>query len=164
MLPKEDQIEENSCKERIRSILGKWKVNIANLEDTETRRVRMRNQINGSAILTFDVLRKVAYSLPQVSCDWLLLGEGDMMRAEHVGSRIYQNSYNNQLAPGSIQKGPVAIGHDTVNVIRNREIQERDDLIAQLKARVEELEKDKKMLQWLLDSVKQQHPQQPKKK
>jgi len=153
MLPKEDQIEENACKERIRSMLGKWKISIADLEDTETRRVRMRNQINGDATLTFDIIRKVAYALPQVSNDWLILGEGDMMRAEHVGSRIYHNSYNNQLAPGSTQKGPVAIGHDTVNVIRNREIAERDKIIEELRAQNEELKRDKQLQQGIIEAL-----------
>ena len=152
MLPKEDFYEEKACKERVRSVLGRWNVSIATLETTETRRVRMRNQINGDSFLTFDVLRKVAYALPQVSCDWLLLGEGSMLKAEHVAPHIHHNNYNNQLAPGSTQTGPVAIGHDTVNVIRGREIEERDQLIAQLQQQIAELKRDKELNQNIIEA------------
>ena len=153
MLPKEDFLEEKACKERIRSVTGRFNVSLASLEDTETRRVRMRNQVNGDSTLTFDVLRKVAYSLPQVSCDWLLLGEGDMLRAEHVGSRIYTNTYHNEVSSSSTQIGPVNIGKGSTQHIRNREIEDREQIIAQQARRIAELERDKEMQRMIIESL-----------
>ena len=153
MLPKEDFLEEKACKERIRSVTGRFNVSLASLEDTETRRVRMRNQVNGDSTLTFDVLRKVAYSLPQVSCDWLLLGEGDMLRAEHVGSRIYNTNCNNTVTQHDCQDSPVSIGKTPTQFVRNREIDDRDQKIAELTKRVRELEHDKEMQRMLIESL-----------
>ncbi|MBR2016449.1 MAG: hypothetical protein IKA00_03985 [Prevotella sp.] len=144
--------DEKMLKERIRHLLSYKKASVSDLTDNVTLQVRYRRQINGDAAVPFSTLYKILYMYHDISADWLILGEGSMQKADHVAPHIHHNNYNNQLAPGSTQTGPVAIGHDTVNVIRGREIEERDILIKQQAERIAELEKDKELLSGLLSA------------
>lgn len=144
--------DEKMLKERIRHLLSYKRASVSDLTDNVTLQVRYRRQINGDAAVPFTTLYKILYMYHDISADWLILGEGSMLKADHVAPHIHHNSYNNQLAPGSTQTGPVAIGHDTVNVIRGREIEERDILIKQQAERIAELEKDKELLSGLLSA------------
>ena len=144
--------DEKMLKERIRHLLSYKKASVSDLTDNVTLQVRYRRQINGDAAVPFSTLYKILYMYHDISADWLILGEGSMQKADHVAPHIHNNNYNNQLAPGSTQTGPVAIGHDTVNVIRGREIEERDILIKQQAERIAELEKDKELLSGLLSA------------
>lgn len=142
--------DEKLLKNRIQHLLKIKNCPIAWIDSNPTQQARLGRQINGAAAVTFSTIQKILYMFPDVSADWLIMGEGSIYKAEHIAPHIHHNSYNNQLAPGSIQTGPVAIGHDTVNVIRGREIEERDILIQKQAARIAELEKDKEMLSgWL---------------
>ena len=144
--------DEKMLKERIRHLLSYKRASVSDLTDNVTLQVRYRRQINGDAAVPFSTLYKILYMYHDISADWLILGEGSMQKADHVAPHIHHNNYNNQLAPGATQTGPVAIGHDTVNVIREREIEERDQLIAQLKQQVAELKRDKELNQNIIEA------------
>lgn len=144
--------DEKMLKERIRHLLSYKRASVSDLTDNVTLQVRYRRQINGDAAVPFSTLYKILYMYHDISADWLILGEGSMQKADHVAPHIHHNNYNNQLAPGSTQTGPVAIGHDTVNVIRGREIEERDQLIAQLQQQVAELKRDKELNQNIIEA------------
>ena len=145
--------EEKLLKDRIIHLLAHKRYSIAKLADTESKRVILRRQINGDAVVPFSTLYLLLYTFHDISADWLILGEGSMLKAEHIAPHIHHNNYNNQLAPGSTQTGPVAIGHDTINIIRGREIEERDTIIKQQAERIAELEKDKELLSGLLSAL-----------
>lgn len=144
--------DEKMLKERIRHLLSYKRASVSDLTDNVTLQVRYRRQINGDAAVPFTTLYKILYMYHDISADWLILGEGSMQKADHIAPHIHHNNYNNQLAPGSTQTGPVAIGHDTVNVIRGREIEERDTIIQKQAERIAELEKDKELLSGLLSA------------
>ena len=144
--------EEKLLKDRIIHLLAHKRYSIAKLAGTESKRIMLRRQINGDAVVPFSTLHLILYTFHDISADWLILGQGPMLKAEHIAPHIHHNNYNNQLAPGSTQTGPVAIGHDTVNDIRGREIEERDILIKQQAERIAELEKDKELLSGLLSA------------
>jgi len=144
--------DEKLLKNRIQHILKTKNCPIAWIDSNPTQQARLGRQINGAAAVPFSTLQKILYMFPDVSADWLIMGEGSIYKAEHIAPHIHHNNYNNQLAPGSTQTGPVAIGHDTVNVIRGREIEERDQLIAQLQQQVAELKRDKELNQNIIEA------------
>ena len=156
-MKQEDKIEQEMCKERINSLLRSRGVSIASFEDTETERVRMRNQLNGTAALTFDILRKVAYAFHDVSCDWLILGEGNVLKAEHSGSSIYTTHYHNEVAPNSYQYGPINMGKDTTQIIKNNEIERLNQQIMLLQKENEELRRDKEFQRTIIESLTAAH-------
>ena len=144
--------DEKLLKNRIQHLLKTKNCPIAWIDSNPTQQARLGRQINGAAAVPFSTLQKILYMFPDVSADWLIMGEGSIYKAEHIAPHIHHNNYNNQLAPGATQTGPVAIGHDTVNVIREREIEERDQLIAQLKQQVAELKRDKELNQNIIEA------------
>lgn len=144
--------EEILIKDRVAHLLRVMKVNITDLADSESERVNMGRQINGAGAVSTKTLIKILYALQSIDANWLLMGEGSMYKDEHVGSRIYTTTNNNNVAENAHQYGPVNIGRDSVQVIRNREIDAREQKIAELTKRVEELEHDKAFLQTLLSS------------
>jgi len=152
--------EEKMAKERLERILDMKHCTYRELADgNESKRILYWNQIKGNAILKFDLLNRFAFMFHDISCEYILLGEGPIKKAEHMGNQYVRientgDSHNNGDAV-------VNVGSNSSYAIDKHALEEREQMIARLKARVEELEKDKEMLQWLLDQLR---PDQPKTK
>jgi hypothetical protein len=111
---------------------------------------RLGRQINGEAAVPFTTLQLILERFHDISADWLIMGEVPMQKAEHVGSRIYNTTnvaHDNQCG------GDLNVGTTRTQVIRDREIEEREQIIAQLRAQVEELKHDKKLQQGIIEAL-----------
>jgi hypothetical protein len=134
--------EEKMLKERIKHLLVYKKMTISNLTDDEVLYKRLRRQINDEALVPFSTIHMLLYMFPDISADWLVMGEGLMRKAEHTAPRIYntKNEVNNSTAGGSIN-----VGTTTIPVSVQALLDEKD-------RRIKELEQDKQLLQGLLSA------------
>jgi len=142
---------EKDAKERIRYLLKIKKCSFTDVVGkSDSKRIIFSRQVNGDSKITFDSLHQLAYMFHDISCDWLLLGEGSMQKAEHVGSRIYNTT---NVAQDNQCGGDINVGTTRPQVIRDREIEEREQIIAQLRQQVEELKRDKQLNQGIIEAL-----------
>ena len=156
--------EQKMLKERLRAVLNYKRLTISKFVELisdrddesklDSKRVMLGRQLNQDSLVTYDTIFSFLNAFHDISADWLVMGYGDMLKAEHVGSRIYNTNCNNTVTQHDCQDSPVSIGKTPTQVIRNREIDDRDQKIAELTKRVEELERDKEMQRMLIDSLK----------
>ena len=132
--------EQKMLKERIRFVLAKFGKTATDLGDTENEKVRARRQVLGDALVQTDLLQKLLYMFPSISADYLLMGEGSMMKADHMAPHVY--TQHNEVK-GNSAGGDINVGPDTI--VTKKTV---DDLTA----KIAELEKDKAMLQNLLNA------------
>ena len=132
--------EQKMLKERIRFVLAKFGKTATDLGDTENEKVRARRQVLGEALVQTDLLQKLLYMFPSISADYVLMGEGSMMKAEHTAPHVY--TQHNEVK-GNTAGGDINVGPDTI--VTKKTV---DDLTA----KITELEKDKAMLQNLLNA------------
>lgn len=120
--------EEKLLKERILEVLKSKKHSITSMALSDSDRVMLGRQIKGdNTIVPFRTLHRLLDMFPDISAEWLLMGEGPMYKSE-------SNETNTGL--------------DRVeDTVANQEI------IDQLQARVAELEKDKHNMQMLIDAI-----------
>ena len=132
--------DEKMLKERIRHLLTFKRETIADWADNETLRVRYRRQVNGDASVPYSTLVLILERYHDISADWLVMGEGSIHKADHVGSHIHNttNEVHDSRAGGSIYVGTQTIPYPVQALL-----DEKDKRIA-------ELEKDKQQLQGLL--------------
>lgn len=136
--------EEKLLKDRIVHLLAHKRYSIAKLADTESKRIMLRRQINGEAVVPFSTLYLLLETFHDISADWLILGEGSMVKAEHVGSHIHNhNDYDvhNNYAGGSINVGAQTIPYPVQQLLEEKD------------ARIRELESDKNMLKDVVASL-----------
>ena len=130
--------EEKMLKERLRHLLADRKTSIRTIADTDSERVMLNRQINGEeTIVPYRTLYKILYMFPDVSADWLIMGEGGMLKAEHTAPRIYntKNEVNGSKAGGDINVGSTTIPYPVRALIDEKD------------ARIAELEKINSTLQ-----------------
>ena len=135
--------EEKMLKERIRYLLAKKKTSINKIADTESERIMLGRQINGEeTVVSYRTIRKMLYLFHDISADWLVMGEGAMIKAEHVAPHIHniKNEVNGSKAGGDIN-----VGNQTIPYPVKALLDEKD-------ARIAELEKDKQFLQGVLSA------------
>ena len=132
--------EQKMLKERIRFVLAKFGKTATDLGDTENEKVRARRQVLGDALVQTDLLQKLLYMFPSISADYLLMGEGSMMKADHMAPHVY--TQHNEVK-GNSAGGDINVGPDTI--VTKKTV---DDLTA----KIAELEKDKATLQNLLNA------------
>lgn len=136
--------EEKMLKERLRHLLADRKTSIRTIADTDSERVMLNRQINGEeTIVPYRTLYKILYMFPDVSADWLIMGEGGMLKAEHVAPHIHniKNEVNGSKAGGDINVGTQTIPYPVKSLLDEKD------------KRIEELERDKKYLQLVIDSM-----------
>jgi len=141
--------EEKLLKDRIQHLLRMKKCPISWLDESPTMQARLGRQINGEAAVPFTTLQLILERFHDISADWLILGELPMQKSEHVGSRIYNTT---NVAQDNQCGGDIHVGSTRTQVLRNREIEERDQIIAQLRAQVEELKRDKQLQQNIIEA------------
>ena len=135
--------EEKMLKERLRHLLADKKTSIRTIADTDSERVMLNRQINGEeTIVPYRTLYKILYMFPDVSADWLLMGEGSMFKADHVAPHIYntKNEVNGSKAGGDIN-----VGNQTIPYPVKALLDEKD-------ARIAELEKINNTLQAVVNA------------
>ena len=122
--------EEKMLKERLRHLLADRKTSIRTIADTDSERVMLNRQINGEeTIVPYRTLYKILYMFPDVSADWLIMGEGGMLKAEHVAPHIHniKNEVNGSKAGGDIN-----VGNSTIPYPVRALLDEKDARIAEL--------------------------------
>lgn len=128
--------EEKMLKERIKHLLVYKKMTLSDLAKDEVLYKRLRRQINDEAMVPYSTIYMLLHMFPDISADWLVMGEGSMNKADHLDLRVY-NEVHNSTAGGSINVGA------TIQMPVQQIIDERDKRIA-------ELEKDKQLLQGVI--------------
>ena len=135
--------EEKRLKERIIHLLAHKRYSIAQLVDTESKRVMLRRQINGEATIPFSTIYLILETFHDISADWLVMGEGQMQKSEHVGSHIH--NHNDYDVHNNYAGGSISVGDGSIPFSAKLLLEEKDKRIA-------ELEKDKETLRGWLDS------------
>lgn len=128
--------EEKMLKERIKHLLVYKKMTLSDLAKDEVLYKRLRRQINDEAMVPYSTIYMLLHMFPDISADWLVMGDGSMNKADHLDLRVY-NEVHNSTAGGSINVGA------TIQMPVQQIIDEKDKRIA-------ELEKDKQLLQGVI--------------
>ena len=130
--------EEKMLKERIKHLLVYKKMTLSDLAKDEVLYKRLRRQINDEAMVPYSTIYMLLHMFPDISADWLVMGEGSMIKADYFAPRVYntKNEVHNSTAGGSINVGVVQMPVQQI-------IDEKDKRIA-------ELEKDKQLLQGVI--------------
>lgn len=134
--------QDKDLKERIKHLLNVEDVKLSSIANTEGERTMMSRHINGEqTIVPYMTIWKILNALPNISADWLIMGEGSMYKADHVAPRVYtqHNEVHDNSAGGDINVGP-----DTIVTKKT---------VDTLQARVSELETDKRNMQLLIDAL-----------
>lgn len=136
--------DEKMLKERLRFLFSVKKIKIADLADSKSEAVMLSRQLgDNDTTVPYRTLHRILYAYSDVSADWLIMGEGQMAKAEHVAPRIYtqHNEVHDNKAGGDI-----TVGSGTQVVPSAQKFEE-------LQARVAELEHDKRTLQAVVDAM-----------
>ena len=143
--------EEKMLKERIKHLLVYKKMTISDLTRDEVLYKRLRRQINDEALVPYSTIYMLLYMVPDISADWLGMGEGSMRKADCLAPKVY----NHNQVTNSTAGGDINVGVRTVAVPQSfDEIQVKDmqSTIAAQQQRISELENDKQLLQGLLSA------------
>lgn len=143
--------EEKMLKERIKHLLVYKKMTISGLTRNEVIYKRLRRQINDEALVSYSTIYMLLYMFPDISADWLVMGEGSMRKADCLAPKVY----NHNQVTNSTAGGDINIGVRTISVPQSiDEIQVKDmqATIATQQQRISELENDKQLLQGLLSA------------
>lgn len=132
--------EQKLLKERIRFVLAKFGKTATDLGDSENDKVRARRQVLQDSIVQTDLLQKLLYMFPSISADYLLMGEGGMLKADHTAPHIY--TQHNEVK-GNSAGGDINVGLDTIVTQKT---------VDELNAKIVELEKDNQFLKGLLSA------------
>lgn len=143
--------DEILLKDRIRHLLNLKKVNFGMLADgNETLRARFGRQVNNvDTAVPYTTIHKLLTMFPDISADWLVMGEGSMRKADCLAPKVYNhNQVTNSTAGGDINVGGRTVPvPQTIDAVK---VQDMQAAMAAQAARIEELEKDKELLQGLL--------------
>ena len=135
--------EDRLLKERIHFLLARKNTNIHTIADDDSERIKLGRQINKpDTLVSMDTVRKLLYMFPDISADWLIMGEGAMEKADHAAPRIYntKNEVHDSKAGGDILVGATTIPCSVQSIINEKD------------KRIAELEQDKQLLQGLLSA------------
>ena len=134
--------QDKEVKERIRFLLDHKDIKLAHIGNTEGERTMMSRQINGEETkVPYITIWKILNAVPHISAEWLVMGTGSMYSADHTAPHIY--TQHNEVK-GNSAGGDINVGPDTIVTKKT---------VDALQARVEELERDKKYLQLVIDSM-----------
>lgn len=75
---------ENPVKQRIKNVLAYYGVSQNKFANGDIAlQKRLSTQLNGNTALTFQTIYSIIEKFPEVSTDWLLTGDGEMLRGKH---------------------------------------------------------------------------------
>ena len=130
-------ITDEFVKLQIKEVLTRNGLSVFGLPLNDSDKRKLHNQINGTTKLSGDTILYILSIFPDVSAEWLLRGEGDMIKREHAGTTI-----NLAKAEGG-----------NANAGGTQNIGASDGEVDALKKRVAELEQDKANMQKLIDKL-----------
>ena len=124
-------------KDRIRHLLTFKRMSVADLGKNEAERVRFRRQINGDSLVPYTTIHMLLYMFPDISADWLVMGDGAISKADCAAPRIYKtkNEVHDSKAGGDILVGATTIPCSVQSIINEKD------------RTIEDLRKDKAILQ-----------------
>ena len=164
-----------SISERIKYVLSEKQMSVAELAGSETQRIKFSRQLNGHNGLTLPVVVKVLDRFPEVSAEWLIRGEGQMDKSNHFAPHVHvvgggSAFINEHSVIGTQKSEPLVIPSkdELENLMRSPEgffsirtildakddaIAQRDAIIQDLRAQIDQLIRDKELLHVLLESL-----------
>jgi hypothetical protein len=143
--------DEILLKDRIRHLLNLKKVSFAMLADgNETLRARYGRQVNNvDTAVPYTTIHKLLTMFPDISADWLVMGEGSMRKADCIAPKVYNhNQVTNSTAGGDINVGVRTVAQSLDEI----QVKDMQSTIAAQQQRITELEQDKQLLQGLLSA------------
>lgn len=122
---------EELVKQRIKEILGFYNVSQNKFANGDMAfQKRLSNQLNGKTPLSFQTCMTILERFPEISAEWLLRGEGSMLKPHH-NSTYNINNDSECLGASSC---PI---DDTARGLALYDQLERDTFLAQLDAIIE---------------------------
>ena len=131
------ETELNNTRERIKLCIknsGKSSTMIAGGSGNPMQ-TKMSRQINFDTMLTFDVIFHILQSFPDISADWLILGDSQTEKSNRSAPHFPYNADSSSFVP-----------------YIDDAIAKRDEIIRILRDQIAQLTKDKELLHNLLDS------------
>ena len=131
------ETELNNTRERIKLCIknsGKYSTMIAGGSGNPMQ-TKMSRQINFDTMLTFDVIFHVLQAFPDISADWLILGDSQTEKSNRSAPPMPHKKNESSFVPSI-----------------NDAIAQRDEIIRILRDQIAQLTKDKELLHNLLDS------------
>ena len=131
------ETELNNTRERIKLCIknsGKSSTMIAGGSGNPMQ-TKMSRQINFDTMLTFDVIFHVLQAFPDISADWLILGDSQTEKSNRSAPPMPHKKNESSFVPSI-----------------NDAIAQRDEIIRILRDQIAQLTKDKELLHNLLDS------------
>lgn len=131
--------EEKMLKERLRHVFIHFDIKIADIAPTKSLQVMLGKQLrDNDTTVPYRTLYAVLYAYPAIDANWLLLGEGTMLKVgnlavPHIHNNI-TNAVNNSEAAGDINVGSNALPSSIQALIDEKD------------ARIAELQRDKQSL------------------
>lgn len=143
--------EEKGLKERMSHVLNLKGLKIKDLSETKSGQVMVGKQLDQATETTvqYKTIYKLLYMCHDIDANWLVMGEGTMQKADHLAPRIY--TQHNEVK-GNSAGGDINVGPDSV--ISKKTVERLQSQIADLTARIMELQKDKENMQMLIDQLK----------
>lgn len=131
--------EEKMLKERLRHVFQHFDIKITEIAPTKSLQVMLGKQLrDNNTTVPFRTLYAVLYAYPAIDANWLLLGEGTMLKTGNLSSPHIHNNITNAVN-NSEAAGDINVGSNTIPSSIQALIDEKD-------ARIAELQRDKQSL------------------
>ena len=138
--------EEKMLKERLRHVFKHFDIKIAEIAPTKSLQVMLGKQLReNDTTVPFRTLYAVLYAYPAIDANWLLLGEGTMLKTGNLASPHIHNNITNAVN-NSEAAGDINVGSNTIPSSIQALIHEKD-------ARIAELQRDKQTLRAIIDAL-----------
>ena len=136
---------EKELKERLRTIQSLKDIKFSDLAESKSERVMIGRQFgDNDTTVPFRTLYKILYAYHDVSAEWLMLGEGSWQKTKDCPKIFNQQHY--EMQNGQNNNGTINFGDSVIPYPVQALLDEKDKRIA-------ELERDKKYLQLVIDSM-----------
>ena len=136
---------EKELKERLRALQSLKDIKYSDLAESKSERVMIGRQFgDNDTTVPFRTLYKILYAYHDVSAEWLMLGEGSWQKTKDCPKIFNQQHY--EMQNGQNNNGTINFGDSVIPYPVQALLDEKDKRIA-------ELERDKKYLQLVIDSM-----------
>ena len=136
---------EKELKERLRALQSLKDIKYSDLAESKSERVMIGRQFgDNDTTVPFRTLYKILYAYHDVSAEWLMLGEGSWQKTKDCPKIFNQQHY--EMQNGQNNNGTINFGDSVIPYPVQALLDEKDK-------RIEELERDKKYLQLVIDSM-----------
>ena len=138
--------EEKMLKERLRHVFNHFDIKITDIAPTKSLQVMLGKQLReNDTTVPFRTLYAILYAYPAIDANWLLLGEGTMLKTGNLAVPHIHNNITNAVNH-SEAAGDINVGSNTIPSSIQALIDEKD-------ARIAELQRDKQTLRTVIDAL-----------